>query len=189
MSDCKGCPERANPPGVIVEHNEVTRTLTGEHMVPKLSGFPEHENVLYSLRWVIYTGGPPEAHLYGINSILPPEADRVGVTPEGNIKYKIGLDGWQPPNPIDGFRRDAENDYLFLSQWESCTWRHYSISFKTNCKCIDVIARCGKSARLTDFAKCEQCEDRLEIPVSVPPKKKTVSSLRYPEGLPVHNSK
>ena len=188
---CKGCPEGkpTGPPGVLVEYNRTTRTPSENYMVSTLEGLPEHKGVRYSSRWVIYTGGPPEAHLFGINDILPPEANRISIDREGHLEYKKGPDDFEPPSPIDGFCRDKENDHLFLPMWKSCVWRHFSILFKLNCQCIDIIARCGKSSHLTDYAKCEQCEDRMKIPEMIIPKKKTISSLRYPEGLPIYNSK
>ncbi len=191
MSDCKRCPKHktTGPPGVLVEYNDTSRTPSKDYMVSTLDGFPEHKNVRYSSRWVIYTGGPPEAHLFGINDILPPEANRVSIDREGRLEYEKGPDDFEPPGPIDGFCRDKKNDHFFLPVWKSCVWRHFSISFKLNCRCIDILARCGKSSQLTDYAKCEQCGDRMEIPVMVVPEKKTLSSLQYPEGLPIHNSK
>lgn len=188
-ANCKGCSKPTEPPGVIVEHNEITRASTDDHMVSVLRGLPEYDDVRYSSKWVIYMGGPPEVHLFAINSILPPEADRISIDHEGHLEYKKGPGDFESPSPIDGFCRDEENDHLFLPLWESCVWRHYNIAFKLNCQCINIISRCGKTDQITDYATCKQCEDRLEIPLIIVPEMKTISSLRYPEGLPIHSSK
>jgi len=187
MSNCKKCPEQATniQPGNLVENNKIPSKEN--NMVKTIWGLPEHEGVLYSSMWIIFTGGPPEAHLFAINRIIP--IDRIQITRKGHIKYKKGLGDFESPSPIDGYQRDEENDYLFLPLWESCIWRQFSISFKLNCQCINIIAWCGKTSEFVKYNQCKQCGDRIPIPEVIIPQKKTISSLQYPEGLPVHSSK
>ncbi len=190
MSECKDCPERPTihlKDEVHPKRSEVHQPPKEEVLVGTIEGLPEREGVLYNRAWAIYTGGPPEAHLFGINQIIPERAEHIEVNLDGSIEYKKGLSDFEPPSPIDGYQRDKENDHLFLPQWKSCVWRHYGILFKTSCQCIDVLSRCGKTSRMTSYTKCEECTERMGIPEMVVSEKKTVKSLRFPEGLPVHN--
>ncbi len=193
MSDCKDCPER---PTVHLKdevypndrgQGEVYQAPEEETLVSTMEGLPERKGVLYNQTWVIYTGGPPEAHLFGINRIIPKAAKHIKVNSDGSIEYEKGPDDFEPPGPIDGFQRAKRDDHLFLPQWGSCVWRHFGVSFKTSCQCINVLSRCGKTSRMTSYAECEKCEDKIGIPEIVVPKTKTVESLKYPEGLPVHS--
>lgn len=154
------------------------------------SGSPSHapeplsENIGRSVRgsgqgWIVFTGGPPEAHLGALRHIVPKDFDRVVIHPDGVIEYtKKGLDDWEPPSPIDGYDCDVVNPGLFRPLWKSCQCRSFSVIVK-RCQCLDVIAKCDNplAANVNEFVQCEtcdQCEQREEIPTPLRPQKKTL---------------
>ncbi len=121
--------------------------------------------------WVIYTGGPPEAHLSAMQHTLPADYKRARFLPDGSIQYEKGPDDWEPPSPIEGYECDAEDDRLFRPLWESCQRRLYSAGVKEGCKCIQIRTICSRletesSEQVNiDFATCHECKWREPIPV------------------------
>lgn len=165
-SDCKGCsePHQAPPNGGVAPE------ATGRPLRPSGQG------------WVTWTGGPPEAHLAALAFVLPHGLVHIRIHPDGSIEY-IGErpDDWEPPSPIDGYERDAENPKLFRPLWKSCQHRYFSVVVKDACHCLNVVAECGRPELKTadksvDCQACNLCEHRLSIPELQRPKKKTLQS-------------
>ncbi len=180
MRDCKKCPESIYP------EETVTREDILKGLPDRTSNTPLPELEGVGKVWIIYTGGPPEAHLSSLRYITP---DNIKVGHTGSLEYQKKSDNFEPPKHIDGYQRDKENDHLFLPVWKSCVVRHFNLSSKSVCNCVDVIARCGKTFQIVKCADCDQCEYRVKIPELKRPVKKTLKSLQYPVGLPIHNPK
>ena len=163
-SDCEGCPEPPQTPS----NGGVASEVPGRP--PRASG----------QGWVVWTGGPPEAHLASLCFILPPGMLHVRIHPDGSIEYiGTGPDDWEPPSPIDGYERDAVNQRLYRPLWKSCQYRYFSVIVKEKCQCLEVIAKCGnpQAANANELVKCglcNQCGDRVAIPQSLVPKRKTL---------------
>jgi len=163
--DCEGCPEPRSP-----RQPETLSEAPGRPLGASGRG------------WVTWTGGPPEAHLASLASVLPPEMAHVRIHPDGSIEYmEKRPDDWEPPSPIDGYERDAENPKLFRPLWKSCQYRYFSVSVTAACHCLDVIAECGHPetkviARSIDCQECNLCDLRLPIPEMFKPQKKTLHS-------------
>jgi len=165
-SECEGCPGPRPTP-------------SDGGVAPEAPGRPLRAS---GQGWVIWTGGPPEAHLAALAFVLPHGLLHIRVHPDGSIEY-IGkrLDDWEPPSPIDGYERDAANQRLYRPLWKSCQCRYFSVKVKEKCQCLDVIAKCGNpQAKVVDeFVKCvdcDQCEDRVAISEPFVPKRKTLHS-------------
>ena len=162
-SDCEGCPESRRTP----TNRGAAPEAPGRTLRPSGQG------------WVVWTGGPPEAHLASLSFVLPPGMLHVRIHPDGSIEYEKGLDDWEPPSPIDGYERDAVNQRLYRPLWKSCQCRYFSVKVKEACQCLDVIAKCGhpQAEVVDEFVKCwlcNQCEDRVAIPQPFVPKRKTL---------------
>jgi len=164
-SGCEGCSQpHQTPPSGGVAPEAIGRSRRGSGQ-----------------GWVIFTGGPPEAHLAALAHVLPQGYDRVTVHHDGSIEYAKGLDDWEPPSPINGYERDAANPLLFRPLWKSCRWRRFSVRVTDNCQCLNVVAKCGHpmSPNVDEFVKCEicnRCECREEIKPRPIPQKKTLHS-------------
>ena len=159
---CKDCPEQVEQPG---------------SPKPETPKWPVTRG---SQGWVVYTGGPPEAHLAALKHVIPDDYERVTVHPDGSIEYEKGPDDWEPPSPIDGFIQDKDNPLLFYPQWKTCKWRMFSIRISSSCNCLDVVAQCNNPhtetlGAIVKCADCDQCSQRVEIPPLPPrPKRKTL---------------
>ena len=179
MSNCEGCSN--DIPNAIEIPNRISMI--------KREGFPEGKNGPLKLQdgathtniWSIYTGGLAEHHLIGIILTLPEDYQRIQVHPDGSLEYEKGLDDWESPSPIDGYVRDSENKWLFHPLWESCIWRQYSTILKSQCKCIEVIAKCDQSFNWVKFEDCQQCKARVPADLPITIKKKTIKNLRLPD--------
>ena len=180
MSDCKGCPDSNQPKDTPSREDVVKSFSVGT------SNAPKHPEIACSKPWIIYTGGPPEAHLGSLRLITP---DNIKVGSDGTLEYEKKPGGFEPPSVIDGYERDSNNQWIFKPLWKSCSMRHFNVSLKSSCQCIDVIARCGKTFQMVKCIDCDQCGNRVEIPELKMPIKKTLKSLQYPEGLPLHSSR
>ena len=167
--NCPGPPEGAPQPPQAVPV-DVTRINS-----------PVEPESLYPLRWLFYNGGPPEAIFIRLSHVIPAEYDRVTVNVDGSLEYKSGLDGWEPPSPIDGYERAPENPLLFRPRWKSCQHRLFSVAVKPQCQCVAVVAKCIRSIQYVKCKECDECASRAAIPPYNPPQKKTLSSLRQPD--------
>ncbi len=138
------------------------------------------EEILYdkpkdAVGWVVYTGGPPQLHLAMMQKTLPKDFSRAKFLPDGSILYVKGPSDWEPPSAIEGYRRDAENPWLFHPLWKSCQLRMYGAIVKESCRCIQVLAVCNHPKIEPDahgevtFAMCEACQRRVPIPEPIVP--------------------
>ena len=165
-SDCEGCPQPRQFPMIP----ETSSEAPGRRLRPSGQG------------WVSFTGGPPEGHLAALAHVLPVDIAYVTIHPDGSIEYdEKRPGGWEPPSPIDGFERDTENPRLFRPLWKSCQLRSFSLTVKENCRCLDVIAKCGNprapvTDQLVKHMACVDCDYRLSILVPPKPRKKTLHS-------------
>jgi hypothetical protein len=156
---CTDCP---NQPG---------QDEKGEPTIPDVI-MPEK---MPNVGWVIYTGGPPERHLSMMQHTLPKDYTRGRFLPDGSLQYENGPDGWEPPSPVEGYERDAEDAWLFRPLWKSCQLRMYGTVIKESCECIQVLAVCSHpETKLNEhgevtFDMCETCPWRSPIPVPLVP--------------------
>lgn len=128
-------------------------------------------------RWVVFTGGEPEQHLAMMQYTLPEDYTRGKFLPDGSIQYEKGLDDWEPPSPVEGYKRDTEDPWLFRPLWKSCQLRMYSTVVKESCRCIQVRAACNHpetpievSGNVT-LEVCEACQHREPIRKRLAPKR------------------
>lgn len=64
---------------------------------------------------------------------------RARFQPDGSLMYpKKGL---EPPPDIDGYKRDPQNHWRFLSVWSACAWRVQNQYLKP-CGAIGVLSIC-----------------------------------------------
>jgi len=140
---------------------------------------PELPGLTYSHIWGVHLGGGPEDHLVSVILTIPKGFDRVFAHPDGSLEYKK-LDGFEPPSPLDGYRRDSKNPLLFKPLWMSCAMRYYGVVVKEKCKCIDVIAKCSINMHWVQYEDCLKCQARLPIKSPEKPVKKTRQNLRLP---------
>jgi hypothetical protein len=129
-----------------------------------------------TMGWVVYTGGTPERHLAMMQHTLPEGYTRAKFLSDGSIEYEKGPDDWEPPSPIEGYERDAENQWLFRPLWKSCQLRMYGTVVKEACECIQVHAVCSHpEVRLDDHGEvnydvCKECPHRMPIQELIVPK-------------------
>ncbi len=180
MLDCKNCPDEIIPDvGTIPDNaNEAFAGLPKGTFKGEL---PELPGVVYSRVWSVDQGLFAEGHLVQIFFTIPEGFDRMIVHPDGSLEYKKGLDDFEPPNPIDGFRRDTKNQWLFRPIWKSCAWRQYTTALKTKCQCIDVLARCAVNDHWVKYKDCLRCTSRCSLGSFKAPVKKTRQNLRLPD--------
>ena len=156
------CPECPNQPE-IVEGEPSIRDAT----VPKKPG----------RGWVLYTGGPPEAHLSMMQHTLPDDYTYGRFLPDGSILYDQRPDDWEPPSLVEGYERDGQDSWSFHPLWESCQLRMYRTEIKKQCRCIQVFVMCiHPEATLNDHGEgtyegCKGCPHRVPIPVPFVPKR------------------
>jgi hypothetical protein len=185
MSDCKGCPEGVYPSAPSTPlHNKIVDPSEIHKGLPEgTSGepLPELEGVIYSQIWGVDQGAFAEGHLVQIALTIPEGSKVLGSHVDGTIEYEKGPDDFEPPSPIDGFKRDPENKWLFRPLWESCSWRHYTTMLKTKCQCIDVLAKCSVTGHWVRYEDCLKCKSRLPIPNFTMPEAKTRATLRLPD--------
>jgi hypothetical protein len=181
---CEGCPDVPYPPAPDIPKN---RSPNRDEILKRLpqgtSGdpLPEKPELTYNHVWGVYLGGTPEDHLVSVIFVIPEGFDRIIAHPDGSLEYtKKGLDGFEPPSPINGYERDTKNPWLFRPLWESCVMRHYGIVVKEKCQCIDVIAKCSVNAHWVRYEDCLKCEARLPIKSPMIPVHKTRATLRLP---------
>jgi hypothetical protein len=170
---CKDCPQ------------PVDKDEQGEPTIPKILGQADKSTV----GWVLYTGGPPERHLAMMQHTLPDGYQYGRFLPDGSIQYEKGPDGWEPPSPIEGYERDAEDQWFFRPLWESCQLRMYGTVVKEACECIQVLTVCSHpETKLNEhgevtFAMCQSCPRRVPILVPITPKRTPLpESFRLPES-------
>jgi hypothetical protein len=183
-NDCQGCPEGEYPSAPstplksqMTDPKELFAGLPGETTSEPL---PELEGVIYSEIFAVDQGMFAEGHLVQVVLTIPGQPEHIRCHPDGAIEYKKGVDDFEPPTPLDGFRRDPENLWLFRPLWESCSWRHYTTMLKTKCQCIDVLAKCSVNGHRVKYKDCLRCRSRLPIPNYTVPEEKTRASLRFP---------
>ena len=186
MSDCKGCPEGVYPSAPSTplpsQTMDVEELLAGLPEGTSGEPLPELEGVLQSKTWAVDQGVFAEGHLLQIIMTIPGEPKWIGSHVDGSIEYHgKRLDDIMPPSPIDGYKRDPENKWLFRPLWESCSWRQYTTILKTKCQCIDVLAKCSANRHWVKYEDCLKCKSRLPIPKYMVPIKKTRASLRLPD--------
>jgi hypothetical protein len=134
------------------------KTENGEQTIPDIVAPIKH------------SGGPPEIHLAMMQHTLPPSYSRAHFLPDGSIQYTKGPDDWEPPSPIEGYERDAENPWFFRPLWKSCQLRMFGTEIKEACECIQVVTICNHPETELDghgevtFAMCEECPHRESIP-------------------------
>lgn len=137
--------------------------------------------------WIVYTGGSFKLHLAMMQHTLPPDYSRAHFLVDGCIRYEKGPDDWEPPSPIDGYKRDTENPWFFRPLWKSCRLRMFGTEIKEACECIQVIAICNhpetdlNSHGEVPFTMCEACPHRDPIPVLVQPKSRASQGRSGPE--------
>jgi hypothetical protein len=182
---CQGCPEGVYPSAPSTPLSSVTsdykELLAGLPEGTTNEPLPELEGVIYSQVWAIDQGMFTEGHLVQIVLTIPGRPKHIGCHSDGSIEYKKGPDDFEPPSPINGFKRDPENKWLFRPLWESCTWRHYTTMLKTKCQCIDVLAKCSANEHWVRYEDCLECKSRLPIPNYTSPILKTRANLRLPD--------
>ena len=182
---CSGCPD-TTPPGFTKPVDAAldwVATGLPKGLPEGLSNKPlaDTDEIVYSRVWGIYVGGSPEEHFATLAMTIPQDYTRATVHRDGSLEYTES--DWEPPSPIDGYERDAENQWLFHPKWKSCRWRQYGVAVKLKCQCLDVIARCSLTGCWVQFTDCSECGARLPIKPSIVPKKKTLRSLRFPEKV------
>lgn len=167
------------PKGVAPAYEDIIRGLPdGTSNAP----LPDLSDVTYSEAWGVYVGGPPETHLVGIIMLFPEElSGQILMRTDGSIEYKKDPAAFEPPSPINGYKRDSENQWLFKPLWESCTWRHYKVAYKKRCQCIDILAKCAVNMHWVTFEDCQKCLARIPIKTVKKPVPKTRQSLRLPD--------
>lgn len=182
-ASCEGCPDTPYPSTKSVPKDQAPELKDVLARLPQgTSGGPPPEKPghTYSKVWGIHLGGGPEDHLVSVILAVPEGFDRIVVHPDGSLKYKKGLDGFEPPSPINGYERDSENPWLFRPLWESCAMRYYGIVVKEKCQCIDVTAKCSINSHWVRHEDCLKCEARLPIKSPLVPIHKTRQNLRLP---------
>ena len=100
----------------------------------------------------------PRPDLQAIALTLPPpdpQADkertfrRPVFNADGSIVYPQDDKDWEPPQNINGYVRDPDNQWRFLPLWLPCTLRMQTAFLKANCGCIDIIMRCNNPQATT----------------------------------------
>lgn len=98
-----------------------------------------------------------------LETLLPPHKAgfdrRVRFEEDGSIVYD--RDDPEPPADINGYLRDPDNDYRFISQWLPCSLRYTQIVRQARCGCINLITRCNnpEAPKFKDRVKHTHCAD------------------------------
>jgi len=100
---------------------------------------------------------------------LPPHKegrDRiVRGNPDGSIVYE--RDNPEPPKDINGYERDPNDPYRFVSLWPVCLFRYATGIRLVLCGCINIITRCNNPQaplfchRVTHI-QCRDCQERQQ---------------------------
>jgi len=97
-----------------------------------------------------YSPNVPRPDLAAISTTLPPDDASKDRTfrrpvfePDGSIVYPHDDKDWEPPQNINGYVRDPDNQWRFLPLWLPCALRMQTAFLKANCGCIDIIMRCN----------------------------------------------
>lgn len=78
--------------------------------------------------------------------------------------------GWEPPPPIEGYRRKSTNPrsndaWVFIPEWMDCPFRVEEIRRRENCRCLTLVNTCTHpkmQGRVVGTAICEACTLRDE---------------------------
>lgn len=68
--------------------------------------------------------------------------------------------GWEPPPPIDGYRRKADQGpdaWVFVPEWHDCPHRQVELRLRENCNCMYPFHSCDLDGQQTSVVKCSTC--------------------------------
>lgn len=88
--------------------------------------------------------------------------ERPRIFADGIVSYP--KKGWEPPPPIEGYRRKSENArsadaWTFVPEWPACV--HRTIEYvEKPCGAINVVARCKMYPDPVFFPFCQSCGRR-----------------------------
>ena len=170
---CPGCP---NQP-------EISEPEISESGIPNVS-MPKKPVP----GWVLYNGGPPEAHLAMMQYTLPDDYTYGHFLADGSILYDKKPDDWEPPGLVEGYERDGQDSWSFHPLWKSCQLRIYGTEIKEQCNCIQVLTMCNHPEITLDnhgevtFGQCNSCLIRIPIPIPFVPKRTEIPTPFKPRS-------
>jgi len=95
----------------------------------------------------------------------PPHIRRFRVEDDGSIVYERRKEDWEPPKDVEGFQRDQDDPWKFVSQWPECCHRSVQSNFAAGCGFVRLRMACTHpdlniaDGQLT-YQKCCQCLKR-----------------------------
>lgn len=95
---------------------------------------------------------------------LPPKKDsRIPrIESDGAIVYEKREGDWEPPRDINGYRRDPDNPWRFISLWPECERRAPIKKRAANHGCVRVVMKCKNRdsnlhGEVVTYEQCQQC--------------------------------